>query len=61
MYGNEVRIYMRNEVKVIEVTTSKAQYQGIAWKQCSEFQKRKYENFIFLSNNTGLPMKFIYL
>lgn len=61
MYGDEVKIYMRDELKVIEVTTSRAKYQGIEWKQCSEFQKRKYENFVFLTNNTGQPIKFIYI
>ena len=61
MSGNEIKTFIRDEFKVIEVTTSKAKYQGIAWKNCSEFQKRKYENLIFLTNNTGLPMKVIYL
>lgn len=61
MHGDEVKTYVRDEVKVIEVTTSRAKYQGIFWKNCSEYQKKKYENLIFLSNNTGQPMKFIYL
>lgn len=61
MPNNEVKTYMRDEVKVIEITTSQAKYQGIMWKNCSEFQKKKYENLIFLSNNTGQQMKFIYI
>lgn len=56
----EYKVFYRDEVKVIEVDTNKAQYQGIQWKQCSEFQKRKYENFIVLANNTREPIKLIY-
>lgn len=61
MHGNEVKTYMRDDLKVIEITTSQAKYQGIKWNNCSEFQKRKYENLIFLENNTGMQMKFIYI
>jgi hypothetical protein len=61
MPGNEVTTYMRDEMKVIEIRTAEAKYQGIPWRECSEFQKRKYENFTYLSNNTGYPMKFIYI
>lgn len=60
MHADEVKIQMRDEFKVIEIDTKRVKYQGIKWANCSEFQKRKYENFIYLSNNTGLPMKFIY-
>lgn len=56
----EYKVFYRDEVKVIEVDINKAQYQGIPWKQCSEFQKRKYENFIVLANNTREPIKLIY-
>lgn len=61
MFGNEINIYNRDEFRVIEVTTAKAKYQGIEWKNCSEYQKKKYENLLFLTNNTGLQMKFIYI
>lgn len=56
----EYKVFYRDEVKVIEVDINTAQYQGIPWIQCSEFQKRKYENFIVLANNTREPIKLIY-
>lgn len=61
MYGNEVNVQIRGELKVIEVQTKDAKYQGIKWVNCSEFQKRKYENLLFLTNNTGQQIKFIYI
>lgn len=61
MLRDEIKIHNRGDIKVIEVQTSKAKYQGIRWTNLSEYQKRKYENIIFLQNNTGLAMKFIYI
>lgn len=60
MPTNEVTIHNRNGIKVIEVSMMKAKYQGIPWVECSEFQKRKYENFLFLSNQERNRIKFIY-
>jgi len=36
--------------KVITVDTGKATYQGITWKNLGDFGKRKWENYLFLSN-----------
>lgn len=57
----EYEVYYRDNLKIIEVHTDRAMYQGIPWIECSEFQKRKYENFTVLSNNTREQIKLIYL
>ena len=57
---NELTIHERDGSLVIEVDVHKAVYQGIMWESLSEYQKRKYENLIFIKNNRGLPIKFIY-
>ena len=46
-----VRSYFRENLRVLEIKMNEANYQGIPWNKCSEFQKRKFENFVFLSNN----------
>jgi hypothetical protein len=60
MGNNEITIHHRNGVKVIEVDMKKAKHHGIPWIHCSEFQKRKYENFLFLANQERNRIKFIY-
>ncbi len=60
MASNGIKITHRGDFKVIEVDVNLAKYQGIVWKELSEFQKRKYENYLVLSNNTKEPIKFIY-
>ncbi len=60
MHDNEITVHHRNGIKVIEVDMKKAKYQSIPWIDCSEFQKRKYENFQFLANQERNRIKFIY-
>lgn len=60
MHRNEITTYLKEDLKIIEVQTTKAKYNHVQWENCSEYQKRKYENLLFLENNTGLPMKFLY-
>ena len=61
MRGNEITINMKGDLKIIEVEMAKANYRGLQWQDCSEYQKRKYENLVFLENNTGEPIKFLYI
>ena len=37
-----------SNLKVIEVDTSKASYQGVSWKTMGAFGKRKFENLLVL-------------
>lgn len=60
MQPNEVKICLRNGIKVIEVDTKRAKYHSIPWIDCSEYQKRKYENFQYLANQQRNRIKFIY-
>lgn len=60
MHTNEIAIHMRNGWKVIEVDMKKSKYFSIPWIQLSEWQKRKYENFLYLSNQERNKIKFIY-
>lgn len=57
----EYQVQQREKTKVIEVNTKVAKYQGIPWGECSEYQKRKYENFVFLANNNRDKIAFIYV
>ncbi len=57
---SEFRTYYRAGNKIVEVDTKKAKYQGKPWTSLSEFQKRKYENLIVLTNNTRQKINFIY-
>lgn len=61
MQSNEITIHNRNGYKVIEVDTKKAKYQNIFWRDLSEWQKRKYENFQYLINQERNRITFIYL
>lgn len=61
MHADEINIFHRNGVKVIEVDMKKAKHHDIPWIDCSEFQKRKYENFQFLANQERNRIKFIYI
>lgn len=60
MYTDEVKIHNRNGYKVIEVDINKAKYHSTPWVDCSEFQKRKYENFQYLKNQERSRIKFLY-
>ncbi len=60
MHDNEINIHMRGGVKVIEVNMKKTKYFSIPWIYLSEWQKRKYENFLYLSNQERNRIKFIY-
>lgn len=61
MQNDEIKVYNRNGYKVIEVDMKKAKYHRIPWIDCSEFQKRKYENFQYLANQDRSRIKFIYI
>jgi len=60
MHNNEVTVHNRNGYKVIEVDMKKSKYQHIPWIDLSEFQKRKYENYLYLANQERSRIKFIY-
>lgn len=60
MHTNEIKVHIRDGWKVIEVDMNKSKYHSIPWIYLSEFQKRKYENFLYLSNQERSKIKFIY-
>lgn len=60
MRPNEIVIHNRRGYKVIEVDTKKAKHNNILWTDLSEWQKRKYENFLYLSNQERNRITFIY-
>lgn len=37
-----------SDVKIIEVDTSKAKYQGVSWRTMGDYGKRKFENLLVL-------------
>ena len=45
--------------KVLTVDTKKAEYQSKKWQDLSNYQKRKFENLVFLKNAKDIP-KIIY-
>ena len=58
----EYQIVERQGKKVIEVNTKVAVYQGLKWKDLSEYQKKKYENLVFLKNSDRtIHTKVIYI
>lgn len=61
MHDNEITLYQRNGWKVIEVDMKKSKYFSTPWVHLSEWQKRKYENFLFLANQERSRIKFLYV
>lgn len=61
MHTNEITVHHRNGWKVIEVDMKKTRYFSTPWIDLSEWQKRKYENFLFLSNQERSRIKFLYV
>ena len=51
--------HYRKDKLVFEVDTDKQSYKGRKWKALSNFDKRKWENLLFLKHPTELPV-FIY-
>lgn len=45
--------------KVLTVDTKKANYQGKKWQTLSNYEKRKFENLVVLTNAKDMP-KVIY-
>lgn len=42
--------HQSGELTIFEVDTSKATYQGMAWRTLGDFGKRKFENALVLQN-----------
>lgn len=40
---------IKDDRKIVEVNTRKAEYQGIPWQSLGEYGKRKFENLLVLS------------
>jgi len=45
--------------KVIEVDTSKATYQGIAWRTLGDYGKRKFENMLVLEQKERIKIIYV--
>jgi len=56
---HETKKEMADGTTVISIDTKKATYQGKKWESLSNFQKRKFQNLVFLNNAKGRP-KIIY-
>lgn len=50
MQGITERPY--REYKVIEVDTKKALYKGHPYQELSSFERKKFENLLFIANST---------
>lgn len=61
MSNDEITVINRSGIKVIEVDIKRAKYNRIPWVECSEYQKRKFENFHFLANQNRNIIKFLYI
>ena len=51
---------MSGDELIISIDTSKATYQGIAWRTLGDFGKRKFENLLIL-DDAKVRTKIIYL
>lgn len=51
--------HYRHDRLVYEVDTDKQWYKGRKWKELSNWDKRKWENLLFLDNPTERPI-FVY-
>jgi len=47
------------DVKVVEVDTSKATYQGISWRTLGDFGKRKLENMLVLEQREKVKILYV--
>ncbi len=56
---NGITEHTRRGRKVLEVDTSKVEYQGVPWQKLGNFGRRKYENLLFLQHTKSNPV-FIY-
>jgi len=61
MHTDEVTIHNRGIYKIIEVDMKKSKYHSIPWIHLSEWQKRKFENYLYLKNQERSRIKFIYI
>lgn len=51
----------KHPLKVLEVDTDRVKFQGKPWSALANFQKRKFENFLFLNDSDSkLQKKIIY-
>jgi len=46
-------------VRVIEIDTSKAKYQGIPWATLGDYGKRKFENILILTINERAKINYV--
>lgn len=51
------------DMTVVDIDTSKAKYQGRAWRDLGDWGKRKFENFLFLqrmeTDRTYLKIRYV--
>lgn len=59
-----ITIHHRGQYKVLEIDTTKAFFKGIAWRNLGAYGKKKFDNWIFLTNvkNAGsMRTKILYV
>lgn len=45
-----ITIHHRRGYKVVEVDTKKAEFKGLKWRELGGFGKKKFDNYLFLTN-----------
>ena len=48
------------EFKILEVDTHQCTYQGRKWRNLDSFEKRKFENILFIEEGAEQPIKIKY-
>lgn len=59
-YKKDYKVRIVEGIKEVHIDTAKAEYMGHKFKDMGTWGRRKYENFLFLANNTKEPIKFFY-
>lgn len=57
-----IRPFYRQGAKVLEIDRTKVLFKGRKWLDLSTYDKRKFENNLFIEHSgERLPLKFLYL
>lgn len=48
-----------SDLKIIEVDTSRASYQGVLWRTMGDYGKRKFENLLVLEQKQRLHIIYV--
>jgi len=48
-----------SDMRVVEVDTSKATYQGVSWRTMGDYGKRKFENLLVLEKKERIHIIYV--